>query len=95
LQRRRHVPRLALKAEPLEATAKTIAEDAISLAVEGQVANCIGFHCFCHYRERRRTPDKLLLGKVIGASKIIADGFDKIAEPPRRLRAAVQAIDAK
>jgi hypothetical protein len=32
---------------------------------------------------------------VIDAAKIIADGFDKIAEPPRRLRAAVQAIDAK
>jgi hypothetical protein len=32
---------------------------------------------------------------VIGTAKVIADGFDKIAEPARRLRAAVQAIDAK
>jgi hypothetical protein len=69
----------------------------LSLAVEGQVANRIGLHCLCHYRERGRTPDKLLLAfwKVIDAAKVIANGFDKIAEPPRRLRAAVQAIDAK
>jgi hypothetical protein len=32
---------------------------------------------------------------VIDAAKVIADGFDKIAKPARRLRAAVQAIDAK
>jgi hypothetical protein len=91
LQRRRHVPRLALKAKALQATAKAIAEDAIGLAVEGQVANRIGLHCLGHYRERGRTPDKLLLAfrKVIDAAKVIADGFDKIAEPARRLRATV------
>jgi hypothetical protein len=32
---------------------------------------------------------------MIDAAKVIADGFDKIAEPARCLRAAVQAIDAK
>jgi hypothetical protein len=32
---------------------------------------------------------------VIDSAKVIADDFDKIAEPPRCLRAAVQAIDAK
>jgi hypothetical protein len=32
---------------------------------------------------------------VIDAAKIVADGFDKIAEAAGRLRAAVQAIDAK
>jgi hypothetical protein len=32
---------------------------------------------------------------MIDAAKVIADGFDKIAEPARRLRASVQAIDAK
>jgi hypothetical protein len=32
---------------------------------------------------------------MIDAAKVIADGFDKITEPPRRLRAAVQAIDTK
>jgi hypothetical protein len=92
-----HRPRHTLKAEPLEATTKTITEDAIGLAVEGQVANRIGLHCLCHYRERGRTAGKLLLAfwKVIDAAKVIADGFDKIAEPPRRLAAAVQTIDAK
>jgi len=37
----------------------------------------------------------LAFGKAFAAAKVIADGFDKIAEPPRRLRATVQAIDAK
>jgi hypothetical protein len=51
----------ALKAKALEATAKAIAEDAIGLAIEGQVANRIGLHCLRHYRKRGRAPDKLLL----------------------------------
>jgi hypothetical protein len=32
---------------------------------------------------------------VLDSAKVIAYGLDKIAEPPRCLRAAVQTIDAK
>ena len=61
LQRRRHVPRLAFQPKPLQATAKAIAEDAIGLAVEGQVANRIGLHCLCHVSRAWPRGGELLL----------------------------------
>jgi hypothetical protein len=37
----------------------------------------------------------LAFGKTVAAAKVVSHPLDKIAEPPRRLRAAIQAIDAK
>ena len=97
MQRRRHVAGLAFKAKALEAAAKAIAKDAIGLAIEGQVSNEIGLDALAHDAQGRCAPDQLPLafGKMVAAAKVVSHALDKIAEPARRLRAAVQAIDAK
>ena len=92
-----HVAGLALQAEPLKATPKAVAEDAIGLAIKSQVSNEIGLDALAHDAQSRRAPDQLPLafGKTVAAAKVVSHALDKIAEPARRLRAAVQAIDAK
>jgi hypothetical protein len=81
----------------LQATPKAVAKDTIGFAIEGQVSNEIGLDALAHDAQSRRAPDQLplALGKVIDAAKVVSHALDKIAEPARRLRAAVQAIDAK
>ena len=81
----------------MQAPAKAIAKDAIGLAIEGQVSNEIGLDALAHDAQSRRAPDQLPLafGKAITAAQVVSHALDEIPEPPRRLRAAVQAIDAK
>jgi hypothetical protein len=81
----------------LKATAKAIAKDAIGLAIESQVSNEIGLDTLAHDAQGRRAPNQLPLafGKAVAPAKVVSHALDKIAEPARRLRAAVQAIDAK
>jgi hypothetical protein len=81
----------------LKATAKAVAKDAIGLAIEGQVSNEIGLDALAHDAQSRCAPDQLPLafGQTIAAAKVVSHALDKIPEPARRLRAAVQAIDAK
>jgi hypothetical protein len=92
-----HVAGLALQAEPLKATPKAVAEDAIGLAIKSQVSNEIGLYALAHDAQSRRAPDQLPLafGKTVAAAKVVSHALDKIAEPARRLATAVQAIDAK
>ena len=92
-----HVTRLAFQAEALKATAKAIAKDAIGLAIKSQVSNEIGLDALAHDAQSRCAPDQLPLafGKAVAAAEVVSHALNQIAEPARRLRAAVQAIDAK
>ena len=81
----------------MKATPKPVAENAIGLAIKSQVSNEIGLDTLAHDAQSRCAPDQLPLafGKAVAAAKVVSHALDKIAEPARRLRAAVQAIDAK
>ena len=94
---RANVLRHALEAQAFKDAAQPIANRAVNQNVECHIANHVGLDAFGHCRKCGRAPDKLLLAfrKAIGAPQVIADHFDKIAKAPSRLRAPVQAIDAK
>ena len=44
-----HIPRLALKSEPLKATAKPVSELAIEINIKSFAGNSVRFHAFSRY----------------------------------------------
>jgi hypothetical protein len=91
LQSRRDVPRPALKAEALEATAKPVSELAVEIDVERLVADRVAFHRFGHNRKRRRSAAKLALslGERVGAAQVGKDLFKHILEATIGRRATI------
>jgi hypothetical protein len=91
LQRRRHVPRLAIKAKALHATAKPVRQLAVKVNIERLVADRVGFHAFGHTRKRCRTPAKLPLplGQDVCSAQVGEDLFKHILEAAIGRRAAV------